>query len=72
MQLPSVPRMITFAAVILLLGLAGVLQTLGMSFAEAISAAVAMFRDARVAGPPTTRPGAALLPLVDVALHRLF
>jgi hypothetical protein len=63
--------MITFAAVILLLGLAGTLQALGMSFAEAVSAAVAMFRDARAAAPPTTRPPAVLLPLAGAALHRL-
>jgi hypothetical protein len=72
MQLPSVPRLIAFAAVILLLGLAPVLQALGFSFAEAISAAVAMFRSGPAAPSPTTRPPAALLPLVAFALARYF
>lgn len=69
MQLPSVPRMLAFCAVVLVLGLGGVAVGLGEAFVNVLNTLAEVFKARIAASPPKPQ---ALMPLVDIALRRLF
>jgi len=72
MQLPSVPRMLVFCAVILVLGLGTVLVGLGQMIVDGGQALIEVFKQRGAVTPTRSTTPQALMPLVDIALRRLF